>query len=240
VLRGIISAVAAILVVYLVIVYVVVPWAWRRHLGHPAISTAPRFTHTGIGIQGDALNIALVASEEQIHLAMHAAGWYPADPITLRSALEIAGSTVFRRPYDDAPVSNLYLFGRKEDLAYEQPVGHDARRRHHVRFWRCDELDDQGRPLWIGAATFDMSVGFSHTTGQITHHIGPDIDAERDKLLADLEAAGAVTEAYWVDGFQQQTEGHNGGGDPYHTDRRLAVAVLGGEPRQATPPPTQP
>jgi hypothetical protein len=31
---------------------------------------------------------------------------------------------------------------------------------------------------------------------------------------------------YWVDRFHVRAEGRNGGGDPYFTDRRLAVGVL--------------
>ena len=38
-----------------------------------------------------------------------------------------------------------------------------------------------------GGATFDERVGLSHTTGQITHHIAPDVDTERDHL-EELEA----------------------------------------------------
>src|SRR5262245_4495295 len=107
---------------------------------------------------------------------MVAAKWYPADPLTLRSCLEIAEATVLRRPYDDAPVSNLYLFGRREDLAFEQPVGNDPSRRHHVRIWRSVHAHSDGRPIWFGSITYDARVGFSRTTGQITHHIGADID----------------------------------------------------------------
>ena len=84
------------------------------------------------------------------------------------------------KPYAEAPVSPLFVFGRKQDLAFEKPVGENARRRHHVRFWRSTDLGREGVPLWIGAVTFDRSVGLSRTTGQITHHIAPDIDAERD------------------------------------------------------------
>jgi hypothetical protein len=89
-------------------------------------------------------------------------------------------------------VSSLYLWGRKEDLAFEQPVGGDPARPHHMRFWRSAEVDATGRPLWIGAETYDARVGFSHTTGQITHHIAPDVDAERDRLLQTLQQAGQV------------------------------------------------
>jgi LssY C-terminus len=94
-----------------------------------------------------------------------------------------------------------------------------------VRFWRWDQLHD-GREVWFGAATFDERVGLSHTTGQVTHHIGPDLDAERDRILAELEKAAQTHEVYWMSGFHQQLEGKNGGGDPWHTDGRLAVALL--------------
>ena len=82
----------------------------------------------------------------------------------------------------------LRLFGRKHDLAFEQDVGGSADKLHHVRWWRAEPLDAAGRPLWIGSATFDRDAGISHLTGQITHHIAPDIDAERDRLMADRAA----------------------------------------------------
>jgi hypothetical protein len=121
----------------------------------------------------------------------------------------------------------LFLWGRKEDLAFEQPVGNDPRQRHHVRFWRSAKLDADGRPLWVGAAIFDQRVGLSHTTGQITHHTAPDIDAERDTLFADLQRTGDLLERYFVDGFHRIRQGRNGGGDAWHTDGRLEVGVIG-------------
>ena len=60
----------------------------------------------------------------------------------------------------------------------------------------------------------------------IHHHIGPDIDAERDRIVAELKKAGLVEQVYWVDHFHQQLQGKNGGGDPWHTDGRLEVAIL--------------
>lgn len=222
--RGVIGG----LLLYLLAAYVVSPLVWRRYeKRHPAIANAPRVTHTKVGIPGDPLNVALVATEGNLHRAMHAAGWFPADPVTLESSLRIAADTVMRRSYDDAPVSSLYLWDRKQDFAFEQPVGNDPRRRHHVRFWKSAETDEAGRPAWFGAATFDERVGLSHTTGEITHHIAPDIDAERDNVISTLRTAGWLADFYWIDGFQTQLTGKNGGGDPYHTDGRLGVGVIG-------------
>src|SRR5262245_60254417 len=222
--RGVLGGILA----YLLIAYVLLPLVWRRYeRRHPALANAPRVTHTKTGIPGDPVNIAIVASEADLHRALLVAGWYPADPITLESSLRIAADTVLRRPYDDAPVSSLYLFDRKQDFAFEKPVGDDPRRRHHVRFWRSAETDEQGRPAWFGAATFDERVGVSHTTLEVTHHIGPDVDAERDLIVADLRRIGRLAELTWIDNFQPKHDGKNGGGDPYHTDGRLAVAVIG-------------
>ena len=215
------------LMVWAVAAYFLLPIAWRLVTRrHPALEGIPRITTTANGIKGDPLNIALVGTEEDVEAAMLSAEWLPADPITLRSSLRIAAGTVLRRQYDTAPVSSLFLWGRKQDLAFQQAYGTDPRRRHHVRFWRSEKVDEAGRPLWAGAATFDTSVGLSHTTGQITHHIHADVDAERDKLLGDLTKMKLLAQEYWVHGFHKELQGRNGGGDPWQTDGRLPVGLL--------------
>jgi hypothetical protein len=186
----------------------------------------PRVSQTHDGIPGDPINLAIIGPEESLTKAMIVGGWDAADAITLLSSLRIAGDTVLRRPDVNAPVSNLYVWDQKQALAFEQPVGHSPRQRHHVRFWRSEWLDAQGRPLWLGAATYDTRVGFSHTTGQITHHISSNVDADRDKVLEDLRRVGAIAELTWWNDFQHQLKGRNGGGDPYHTDGRLPIVVL--------------
>jgi LssY C-terminus len=78
----------------------------------------------------------------------------------------------------------------------------------------------------LGRAIYDRRVGFSHTTGQITHHTAADIDAERDYLFHDLEKTGDLSEVFIVDGFHRILDGKNGGGDPWHTDGKLYAGVL--------------
>ena len=217
----------AVTIVYLIVAYLVLPAAWKRHeTRHPALINVEKITRTGAGIPGDPIDVALVGSEIELHRAMLGAGWYPADPITLRTSLRIAEDVVFRKPYVDAPVSNLYLFGRREDFAFEQPIGGDPSRRHHVRFWKSPTLESDGRPMWLGAATLDRSVGFSHDTGQITHHIAPEVDRERDMILDQLQRAGMLTGIDWIDGFHDELSGRNGEGDPWRTDGRLGIGIL--------------
>ncbi len=217
----------ALLLAYFVAAYLVIPLVWVRYAHrHPAIDQTPGITLTGDDHPGDPINVALIGSEADVKAIMKAAGWFPADPLGLRSDIKIAADTVLERPYDAAPVSNLFLFGRKEDLAFEQPVGDDPRQRHHVRFWKSAQVDDQGRPAWMGSATYDRRVGLSHTTGQITHHIAADVDAERDHLFANLKQTGDLVDVQFQGGFHKVLQGTNGGGDPWHTDGCLAVAEI--------------
>jgi hypothetical protein len=225
--RRIAIGLTTLLLAYLVVAYLVMPWVWTWYVrDHPALDAVPHITFTVDGLPGDPLNVALIGTETALKKILLAAKWYQADPLTLRSSLEIAEAAVLERPYVDAPVSNLYLWGRKEDLAFEQPVGDNPRQRHHVRFWRADQVDRDGRPVWVGAAIYDTRVGFSDTTGQITHHTAADIDAERDKLFRDLKQTGDLSEVYTIQGFHKILQGRNGGGDPWHTDGGLAVGVI--------------
>jgi LssY C-terminus len=102
--------------------YVVLPLTWRHYEHQRALAGVTMLTHTAAGIPGDSINVGLVGSKEDVLCAMNAAASYPADPITLRSSIEIVGSVLLRRPYPDAPVSHLYYQDRREDLAFEKPV----------------------------------------------------------------------------------------------------------------------
>jgi hypothetical protein len=218
---------AVLLSLWLTAAYLIAPFAWKEHeRRHSSFDDSPRITRTGDGHPGDPLNVALIGAEAEVKAIMAAAKWYAADQLALGSDFKIAADTVLKRPYDDAPVSSLFLFGRREDLAFEQPVGTNPRQRNHVRFWRVAEIDEDDQPSWIGAASYDKSVGLSHTTGQITHHIAPEVDTERDRLFADLQATGDLSEQYEIPGFHTVLEGRNGGGDPWHTDGNLRVGVV--------------
>jgi hypothetical protein len=221
------QALAGLLLVWLVLAYFVLPLGWKRYTRrHPSFADVPGITHTADGIPGDPLNVALVGTKPEVMKIMVAARWYPADPLTLRSCLEIAAASVLERPYEAAPVSNLYLFGRKEDLAFEQPVGDNPRKRHHVRFWLSPLVDEDGRPVWVGSAVYDEHVGLSRTTGQITHVTAADVDTERDYLFHDLQRTGDLSEVFIVQGFHKVREGRNGGGDPWRTDGDLYAGVI--------------
>jgi len=219
------AAAILLLPAYALLAYVVLPASWS---GYERLvrRTDARITHTAEGIPADPLNVALIGEEGQIVEAMRASGWTRADRITWRSGLKDAASVLFDRPYTSAPMSTHFLENRPQDLAFERLEGRSPRARHHVRLWRLSDSDG-GRATWIGSATFDRSVGLSRYTGEVMHHIDPNVDAERGKLFADLFDAGRLARTDCVAGFLPPGSGRNGGGDAYITDGRLCVGLLG-------------
>ena len=220
------AALAAAVAAYALVSYLLLPTLWRHYEGAERVADLALVTKTPLGIPGDALNVALEGSADDVLCAMLAAGWAPADAATLRSSLKIAGSVIFDTPYATAPVSDLYYGGVKQDMAFQKAAGRSAGTRHHVRFWRALGAEGAARALWVGAVTFDRSVGLSAYTGQITHHIDADIDFERDQLTEDLAEAGVAETVSQVSGVGPTFYARNGGGDYYFTDGEMAVTLL--------------
>src|SRR6266567_694418 len=85
-------------------------------------TTYPKITQTQSGADGDPINMVFVGSKDQIMHSFQQAGWLLPDPITLQTSEKIAVASLAHRSYPTAPVSNLYVFGRVQDLAFEKPT----------------------------------------------------------------------------------------------------------------------
>ena len=90
-----------------------------------------------------------------------------------------------------------------------------------------------GRSGWA-TASYDLDSGVSHLTGQITHHIDADVDAQRDQLMADLAAAGMLTGQFQLPGIGPTPNGRNAEGDRFFTDGMIDVGIL--TPGDSPPP----
>jgi uncharacterized membrane protein (DUF2068 family) len=207
---------------YAGICYALLPWMQRhRALAH-TLERVPDRAYDAAGQPRDPLNVGLVGARDDVFRALRDAGWVPAKPLSDRSGLGIAESVVLDRSDPDAPVSTLFVDGRRQDLAFEQQVGGSPRHRHHVRFWRKDGAAMDGREVWVGAATYDRGVGLARDTGQITHVIDRDIDRERDKLIGDLLGCGCAVSVHRVPGVGRIPPRRSG----IYTDGYAAIAVL--------------
>jgi hypothetical protein len=228
-----IAALATMIVCYLAISYLILPATWSRIEHEPGLAKRAFLTANAQGIPGGPINLGLIGTREDVVSAFHTAGWFPADPITLRSSLEIIGSVVLDRPYKDAPVSPLFFEGRREDMAFEKPHGASADRRQHVRLWLVLVSGADASPVWLGAASFDSGVTLSRDTGQVTHKIAPNIDQERNQLIDGLNQAQMVNGIYQMKGIGPTLDGRNGEGDPYYTDGEIWLARLVGRGNKA-------
>lgn len=222
--------IGAFLVLWLVMAYVFLPRLQRILAKIYVPDYFVGRARTNEGLLGDPVNLAVMGSGEALAQAMQDAGWTLADTLTWRSGLRLVRRTLTQRQYAAAPVSPLFMFTRRQDLAFEQEIAGKPSRRHHVRFWKCPPgwyMPGGLHVDWVGAGTYDRSVGFSMFTLQVTHKIGENTDLERDHILQTLEQAGAVGSVHWVENYFSGYHSHNGGGDAISTDGNLPVISLG-------------
>lgn len=186
-------------------------------------------TRTREGVLGDPVNVALRGTALQIHTAMVRAGWHLADELDIRSGWRIVTHTLRGKSYPDAPVSSLYLFGRRHAFTYQQEVEGSPEKRHHVRFWPTPTgwLLPGGTDVdWLAAGTYDRSVGLSWFTFQVTHRIAADVDTERDHIVETLKEANPSIRVETLRNFSTGYHHRNGGGDRIETDGDLPIVNL--------------
>ncbi len=186
-------------------------------------------TRTADGLLGDPVNLALLGSTRSLKKAMKKAGWVEAEPITIKSTWRMIINTIRGREYPEAPVSSLFLFDRKQDIAFQKQVAGNPRKRHHVRFWKTEKdwyLPGGYRVDWVAASTYDSAVGLSMFTLQFTHRIDPNIDQERDFLVKTLNEVDAVKHTENITHFAPPFKTRNGGGDRIVTDGSMVILTL--------------
>jgi hypothetical protein len=205
--------------IYVLYAHVALPAVLRHYEHQPALSHVPKTTSDVQGRPADPLNVGLLGKGDELVTALRLAGWRDGDPKTAR----------------------MRLYGRRPDLSFEKPVDAGARQRHHVRFWKLEQPSGAGRPTWLGTASHEKGGDVAQPKGSPARHAAADVDYTRDRLIADLSAAGQVVLIYQVTGVGARLLGRTGGGDRYFTDGELSVAVISeGNVRQTTAPDSLP
>ncbi len=185
-----------------------------------ALGRAPARDESKAKKPGDPLNLIFVGTSEQIVNAFKQAGWGEAKKLGTKSAMGTVRAMASDSSYEDAPVSQLYLYGRTEDLAFEKTLN-TFLKRHHLRIWQTLLTTPNGRPLWIGAATHDIGLDVHFRV--VSHQIDPNLDTEREKVGADLMASGLVRAEQLVSRPNPLTEGGTATGGTWKTDGQLLV-----------------
>lgn len=200
----------AVLITYIIAAYVLIPALLRGYRIIRPPKHLPLYCVTPDGFASDPLNVGIIGTRRQLIQTMESSGWYRADPHRFQFLVKHAFSILSGTTYTNAPVSNLFLFGRKQDLAFQIPV-EGVSKRHHVRFW-ATTYEDKGRLsvqsinwhnrrdqmkgeslLWVGAASLDTGLGLIRHNLQVTHMIDPDTDQERELIVSTLESQDLVS-----------------------------------------------
>ena len=187
------------------------------------LATVPQRVRSKSKKPGDPLNLIMVGTAEQILAAFKQAGWNEAEKLGTKSAVGTVRAMASNNGLENAPVSQLYLFGRVEDLAFEKALN-TFLKRHHLRLWKTEAVTASGRPIWIGAATHDIGLDVHFKV--VSHEIDPDLDVERAKVGADLMAGGLVASEQLVTRPDPLTEGNTATGGTWKTDGQLIVVEL--------------
>ncbi len=182
--------------------------------------------------EGDPLNIVIVGKPSDVLNSLSRSGWSFTHRIDFRTVRREIGAAIEGSAYPVAPVSSLYVFGRRQDLALQRARCSIAQR-SHMRLWLAPcRFED--RPVWIGQISRDIGVKVTPKSPTLTTHIiDPEVDTTREYLLHSLVTAGFVDRFGFVRGCAAGTPSQprmNLTGDPYHSDGLRLVIVLAAEP----------
>lgn len=206
----------ALILTYIVSAYFILPQIIRFSVMVTRRGRIPRVTRASDGLLADPVNIILEGTMEELSSAFIAMGWRKADNLTPRTGWKMIKCFVLNQPYPEAPFSPLYLFGRKQDLGFQENIGNSPRKRNHIRLWAAnidprEEISDivywlKKHPVdisasyfWAGAASEDLGFGLSKLTYQISHRTNNNVDKERDHILESLRRCGRIREEYYIE-----------------------------------------
>jgi len=182
--------------------------------------------------EGDPLNFVLVGESADVLNSLSRSGWSFTHRIDFRTVRREVGAAIGGTPYLVAPVSSLYVFGRKQDVALQR-ARRSIAQRNHLRLWLAP-YRFENRPVWIGQISRDIGVKVTPKSPTLTTHvIDPQVDATREYLLHSLIAEGFVDRFGFVKGSAAGTTSKprfNLTGDPYHSDGMRLVVILSPEP----------
>lgn len=175
---------------------------------------------------GDPLNIVIIGEPQELYYAVIRAGWDETEAVTAASGWKTTASFFTGGAYRYSPVSSLYLFGRKQDVALQR-IRENIHERNHFRLWLAP-MTLMGQTVWVGQISRDIGVRFTTKT-ITTHKIDPDVDETREFLVENL-AYNQVLEKFAYAGGVGETPMDqprpNLTGDPWFTDGLRVVMWL--------------
>ncbi len=193
------------------------------------IEAQPAFVTNKDGSKtGDPLNLVIIGDEEAVWPAFLRMGWDPTAALTTSSALKTGVFGIFGGAWRHAPISDLYVWGRPQDIAL-QKVRSNIHYRNHLRLWKAP-VTYKGLPVAIGQISRDIGTRITTKSPTLTtHRIDPDVDETRASLLQDFLWGQSLAVFGWAGGVGEIAIDNPRGnltGDPFFTDGKRAVMLL--------------
>jgi LssY C-terminus len=197
------------------------------------IETLPCCTTDATGTKaGDPVNFVLIGSDDDILGALTRQGWDPTHALGAATAWTMFRAYISANDYRYAPISPLYFYGRRQDIAL-QKARTTINQRNHLRLWKAP-YSYEGKSVWLGQISRDIGVRFAiNAPFFVTHVIEPDLDDARSYLIQDLMASEYLHAFGWLKGVGQVRQDEtrvNLTGDPYFTDGLRAVMMISSKP----------
>ena len=148
---------------------------------------------------GDPLNLVVVGGLDDAFPAFARRGWRPTEQKWSGSIMKMVTSALSGERYAYAPVSDLYMFGRPQDLAL-QKARDNVHQRNHLRLW-LSPMRYHGKQVWVGQISRDIGSRLTiHSPTLTTHKIDPDVDEARSALAQDLAYSQNLAKIGYVKG----------------------------------------
>ena len=93
-------------------------------------------------------------------------------------------------------MTTFLLDGKPQDMNWQKGLNSYGRR-DHLRIWQWPRKRRRDS-VWVSSSTHDTSAILSVKYHGFVHHISPDIDDERSKVIRDLNFAGCVKSVSYV------------------------------------------
>jgi hypothetical protein len=189
-------------------------------------------TDAGGAHAGDPLNVVLVGEAAQVMAALSQSGWSFTHRIDWTTVRRMIAAALAGTQYPNAPVSDLYAFGRRQDLAFQR-ARFTLAQRNHMRLWLAP-YTVEGRSVWVGQVSRDIGIKLTRKSPTFTTHvIDPLVDESRQYLLESLLQRHLVAEFGFVRAFDAADLGQprrNLTDDPYISDGMRLILVLAAHP----------
>jgi len=174
--------------------------------------------------QADLINMAFIATREELAQAFQDAGWQQSDPVSRQSVGRQFRAFLTKSSYATAPMSRQFFDGRLPDLTLEKTFDSYGRR-DHLRLWKLESTVDDA-PLWVGAAVHETGATLSVTRMGFMHHVSDDLEEEQRAIQRHLLAADCVDSLSKVERPGMSTAMINATGEVFRTDGSVTVLRL--------------